>query len=164
MLAAFGQHRPGEYEVKAAYLFNFSKYLEWPSVAFASSVAPLTLCVAGRDPFDGALAAYEHRIVQTRELRVRHGVGLDELPGCHMLFLAESEEPHVQQFLRATARMPIVTASDIEGFVKAGGTIGLVNAGERIQFEVNLAGAQRAGIKVNPQLLRIARNTREKIE
>ena len=104
MLAAFGQHRPGEYEVKAAYLLNFIKYLEWPSVAFASSVAPLTLCVAGRDPFDGALAAYEHRIVQTRELRVRHGVGLDELPGCHMLFLAESEEPHVQQFLRATSK------------------------------------------------------------
>jgi hypothetical protein len=161
---AFGQNMPSEYEVKAAYLFNFAKYLEWPAEAFTDRQAPLTLCVSGRDPFGGALAAYERRMVQARELRVRRSVGLDELRGCHMLFLAESEAPHVQQFLRAAARLPIITVSDIDGFTAAGGTIGLVDAGARVQFEINLASAQRAGVKVNSQLLRIARNTREKIQ
>ena len=161
-LGAFSQSLPSEYQVKAAYLFNFAKYLEWPAGAFASPQAPLTLCVSGRDPFGGALAAYERRTVQSRELRVRRGVGLDDLRGCHMLFLAESEERNVKQFLRAAASLPIITVSDIDGFTEAGGTIGLVEADERVQFEINLASAQRAGVKVNSQLMRVARNTRGK--
>ena len=160
---ASAQNLPTEYAVKAAYLFNFAKYLEWPPEAFASGQAPLTLCVSGRDPFGGALAAYQGRTVQSRELQVRRSVGLDELRGCHMLFLAQSEEPHVQQFLRAVEHLPVVTVSDIDGFIADGGTIGLVDADRRVQFEINLASAQRAGVRVNPQLLRIARNTREKV-
>lgn len=163
-LLALGDNAITEYEVKAAYLFNFAKYLEWPADAFASREAPLTLCLSGRDPFGGALAPYERRMVQGHEFRVRRGVGLDDVRGCHMLFLAETEEPHVQQFLRAVARQPIVTVSDIRGFIRGGGTIGLVDDEQRIQFEVNLASAERAGVRVNSQLLRIARNTREKAQ
>jgi len=160
--AALGQDPVLEYQVKAAYLFNFAKFFEWPAEAFVGRAAPLTLCIAGRDPFGTALSAFEGRLVQTRELRVRRGVTAQELPGCHMLFLAESEERRVQQFLRVAATRPIVTVSDIDGFMDAGGVIGLVDAEQRIQFEVNLASLKQANLRMNFQLLRLARNTRGK--
>lgn len=162
-LSTCAQSQPREYDVKAAYLFNFAKYLEWPADAFASRQAPLILCIAGRDPFDGALAVYERRVVQSRDFHVRRSVSLENLQGCHMLFLEESLELHVQQYLRAAARLPIITVSDIPGFTNSGGAIGIVSTDDRIQFEINLPSAQRSGVKINPQLLRVARNTREKI-
>jgi len=162
-LCASGENAPTEYEVKAAYLFNFAKYLEWPADAFAGPQAPLTLCVLGRDPFGEALTAYQRRTVQGRELRVRRGAGLDDLRGCQMVFVAESEEPRLQRILRANAALPIAMVSDIDGFSDAGGMIGLVDADQRVQFDLNLASAERARIKVNSQLMRIARNTRSKL-
>lgn len=163
-LFALGQEPPGEYDVKAAFLFNFAKFLEWPAEAFASRQAPLTLCIAGRDPFGAALAAYDRRMVQSRELRVRRSVSAEDLSGCQMLFVADSEERQVRRILRAALERPIVTVSDIDGFADAGGTIGLVNAEKRVQFEVNLASAQQARVKVSSQLLRIARNTRGRFQ
>jgi hypothetical protein len=160
--AALGQDPALEYQVKAAYLFNFAKFFEWPAEAFAGRAAPLTLCIAGRDPFGTALSAFEGRLVQARPLRVRRGVTAQELPGCHMLFLAESEERRMQQFLRVAAARPIVTVSDIDGFMDAGGSIGLVDAEQRIQFEVNLASLKQANVRMNFQLLGLARNTRGK--
>ncbi len=163
-LGALGQETPTEYDVKAAYLFNFAKFLEWPAEAFAGRQAPLTLCIAGRDPFGAALAAYDRRTVQSRELRLRHGVTLEGLSGCHMLFVADSEERQLRRILRAALELPIVTVSDIEGFADAGGVIGLVTGEKRVQFEVNLASAQQARVKVSSQLLRIARNTRGRFQ
>ncbi len=163
-LSALGQETPTEYDVKAAYLFNFAKFFEWPAEAFADRQAPLALCIAGRDPFGAALAAYDRRTVQTRELRVRRGVALGDLSGCHILFVAESEERQLRRILQATLDLPIVTVSDIEGFADSGGIIGLVTGEKRVQFEVNLVSAQQARVKVSSQLLRIARNTRGRFQ
>ncbi len=149
-----------EYQVKAAYLFNFAKFVEWPAQAFRAPDAPLVLCVAGRDPFGGVLAAYERRIVHGRELRVRRNVAVGELRGCHLLYVSESEERRLAPTLAAAVDMPVVTVSDLDGFIDAGGMIGLVEADARIQFEVNLGSASRAGIRVSAQLLRLARRVR----
>ncbi len=159
-----GQEVASDAQVKAAFMVNFAKFLEWPPEAFAGRDAPLTLCVAGRGPIGSALSAYERRVVQSRELRVRSSVTPEELRGCHMVFVGESDERQMLQILRAAAGLPLVTVSDIDGFADAGGTIGLVDAGQRVQFEVNVASAHRANVRVSSQLLRLARNTRGKLQ
>ncbi len=169
LIAAFspgvgGQEVASDAKVKAAFMVNFAKFLEWPSDAFSGRDAPLTLCVTGRGPVGAALSAYERRLVQSRELRVRRSVTPEELRGCHMVYVGEFEERHMLQILRAAAGLPLVTVSDIDGFADAGGTIGLVEAEQRVQFEVNIASAQRANVRVSSQLLRLARNTRGKLQ
>jgi hypothetical protein len=152
---------PSEYQVKAAYLFNFAKFIEWPAHAFAGKDALFVLCIAGRDPFGAALAPFEHKPVQSRELRVRRGVAADDLRGCHILFVPYSEERRLTRFVRAAEGLPVVTVSEIDGFAEAGGVIGLVEADRRIQFEINLASAQLGGMRISSQLLRLARAVRE---
>ena len=148
----------GEYSVKAAFLFNFAKFTEWPNDTWPSRDAPMTLCIAGRDPFGGAtLAAFDGRSIGNREFRSRRGGNLDELAGCQVLFIAISEERRLPAILQATANRPILTISDIQGFVGAGGMIGLLTLEQRIQFDVNLAACERAGLKLSAQMLMLAR-------
>ncbi len=150
-----------EYQIKAAMIYNFAKFVEWPADALAPAPAPLTLCVLGRDPFGGALAAIEGRSAQGRELRVRRGLAADEFRGCHLLFIADSEERRLPALLRTLANQPVLAVSDIEGFAEAGGTIALIESDGRLQFEINLGAAQRANLKISSQLLRLAKLVRD---
>lgn len=148
----------GEYQVKAGFLFNFAKFTEWPANAWSSRDAPLNLCIAGKDPFGGAvLAAFESRPIGNREFHSRRGITVDDLSGCQVLFIASSEERNLSAILRAAATRPILTISDIDGFIEAGGMIGLMTLDERIQFDVDLAACQRAALKPSSQMLKLAR-------
>lgn len=144
-----------EYQVKAAFIFNFTKFTDWPE---SGREASLTVCIAGRDPFGSALSAFDGRTVNGREFRVRRSVNSEDLRGCSILFLAQSEERRMNNFLHAAANHPILTVSDIEGFVDSGGMIGLVMADERVQFDVNLTAVHPTNLKLSSQMLRLARN------
>ena len=147
----------GEYQVKAGFLFNFAKYTEWPEASSAGD-PHLNLCVMGKDPFGVAvLAAFESRPIGDREFRSRRGITRDNLGRCQVLFIAASEERNLSAILRDASARPILTISDIDGFVEAGGMIGLVTVEDRIQFDVNLAACQRASLKPSSQMLRLAR-------
>jgi hypothetical protein len=145
-----------EGQVKAAYVFHFARYVEWPAKSFAAPGAALILCVAGREPFGGALGALEGKQVQGRELRIKRGVTAEELAGCHVLLISDSEERRVATWLGATPA-GVLTVSESEGFVDAGGAIGLIGADERIKFDVNADALGRAGLKASAQLLKVAR-------
>jgi len=148
----------GEYQVKAGFLFNFAKFTEWPAEAFAARDPRLILCIIGKDPFGGGvLAALESRTIGNREFHTRRGVALDDLGGCQVVFIAGSEERNLAAILRAASIRPILTVSDIDGFVEAGGMIGLMAVDERIQFDVNLGACQRAALRPSSQMLKLAR-------
>jgi hypothetical protein len=148
----------GEYQVKAGFLFNFAKFTEWPAEAFAAHDPRLGLCIIGKDPFGGAvLAALESRAIGSREFHTRRGVTPEDLGGCQVLFIALSEDRNLLAILRAVAKRPILTISDIDGFVEAGGMIGLLTLEDRIQFDVNLAACQQASLKPSSQMLKLAR-------
>jgi len=147
-----------EYQVKAAFLFNFARYTEWPSPGAGGQGVPFSVCIIGRDPFGDALAAIEGKIVHDRPLRVHRGVALDQLRGCQLLWVSESEERRLAAILRAVAPYPVMTLSDIEGFVEAGGMIGLMVVEERVRFDVNLAAVRQANLHVSSQVLKLARN------
>jgi len=150
-----------EPQVKAAYIYNFAKFVQWPAEAHATPQAPLVLCVAARDGLGGALAAIEGKPVQGRELRIRRAVKPDELKACHILFVPEAEERAAPELLRKAGGLPLLTIGEYDGFAAAGGGIGLVNRDERVQFEINPDAASRANLKVSSQLLRLATIVRD---
>ena len=147
-----------EYQVKAAFLYNFAKFTEWSAGVGMPGEHSFTLCIAGKDPFGTDLAAIEGRPVHGLELRVQRNVVPDNVRGCQMLFVAESEEQHMAAILKAVQDQPVLTVGDSEGFSDAGGMITLVTVNGRVQFDVNQAAVMRANLRLNSQLLKLARS------
>ncbi len=147
-----------EAQAKSAFVLNFARYVEWPATAFVSRDAPLVACLVGRDSLGTALAALEGRAVQSRILKVRRGVSAEDLRGCHLVFIAESEERRIVPIVRSLAGQPVLTVSDSERFIDIGGAIGLVLGDDRLQFEVNRQSLEQSQLKASASLLKLARN------
>lgn len=148
---------PEEYQIKAAYLLNFARYVEWP-VGRLPAGAPLRLCLLGRDPFNGALSGLEGRSVQGHDVRLRVADGVEQASDCHMVFVSDSEERRLGVILRTLGARGVLTVSDIEGFAEAGGDIGLVTEDSRVRFDINQLSLTRDSLKASSQLLRLGRN------
>lgn len=148
-----------EYQLKAAYLFNFAKFTEWPAASLPAG-APVTICIAGRDPFGDALAGLESKMLQSRPVRVRRGVHAEDLRGCQIVFITDNDERRMQDLLRAAESASTLTLSDIDGFVEQGGMIGLITRENRILFDVNFDMTHRANVKLSSQVLKLARSVR----
>lgn len=153
---------PSEYAVKAAFIYNFAKFTEWPPAAAGGTRDPIVLCAAAGEPYDAALASIDGKSVHGRPLRIRRGVRPIEIKSCHMLFIAEAEERRAPELLRAASGSPVLTIGDASGFAEGGGMIGLINADNRVQFEINNEAAQRANLKIGSQLLRLARLVKDR--
>lgn len=141
-----------EAQLKAAYLVNFLKYVEFPVTR-----TTVNLCLFGRDSIGPYLASYEGRQVGGRELRIRKVSSPEQLADCQELFVPETEEARFGAVLRWVDRQPILTVSDAETFTRDGGGIALIRAEGRLQFEVNVEALTRAGLRASPQMLRLAR-------
>jgi hypothetical protein len=148
-----------EYQLKAAYLFNFTKFTEWPVAALPPG-APIELCVTGRDPFGDSLGTLESKVVQNHPIHVRRAQRADTLRGCHVVFVADLDERSEQSVLRSAEAVSALTVSDREGFVARGGTIGMLTHDSRILFEINVEAAQRSGLKLSSQMLKLARSVK----
>jgi len=150
-----------EYEVKAAFLYNFAKFVEWPSTAFATPDAPLVFCIVGPNPFDGRLErVVSDRTANGRRIEVRDAVSVNETGGCHLVFVPESEENAVARLVHVAASVPgvpVLTVGETEGFAEAGGMIQLVVDEGRVRFDINAAAAEQEGLKLSSQLLKLAR-------
>lgn len=153
-----GQDTLSENQIKASILLNFARYVEWPATAFATAEAPLVFCMVGRDSKGFALAGLDGRTVGKRSVVVRAEVRGEEAQACHVAFIADSESRRVPLVLRAIGQRPVLTVSDIEGFIDAGGTIGLVLTESRLKFEVNREALNLQQLKASSHLLRLARN------
>lgn len=142
-----------EYQIKAVFLFNFVQFVEWPHSAFANDQAPLAVCVFGSDPFGNMLdQVVAGESVQNRRLVVRRP-NLDEIDACHLLFVSKSEQLRLGEVLQHVGAAPVLTVSDIDGFVGRGGTIGFFLDRKRVRFEISPSRAQTRGLKMSSQLL-----------
>lgn len=145
-----------EYDLKAAFLFNFVKFVEWPAQAFPSDRAPVNLCVYGQDPFGSTLdKVIEGERVGERSLVVRRP-GLEELDGCHVLFISRSEAERLGGVLARVGSKPVLTVADTDGFLQAGGAINFVLEGSKVRFLINQKAAERNGLRISSRLLRLA--------
>jgi hypothetical protein len=150
-----------EYEVKAAFLYNFAKFVEWPSTAFVAPEAPLVFCIIGPNPFDGRLErVVNDRTANGRRIEVREEVAASQTSGCHLVFIPETEGGSVARLVHASASVPstpVLTIGESEGFVEEGGMIQLVVDDGRVRFDINAAAAERQGLRLSSQLLKLAR-------
>lgn len=152
-----GAAAPTEYEVKAAFLFNFSQFVEWPAAAFADERAALVIGVLGKDPFGASLdEIVRGEVVRGRPLLVQRYQRVEDIEDCHILFIDRSERERLRHILLALAGRPVLTVGDFAGFAQSGGAIRLATVGRRIQLRVNLQAAQAANLTISSKLLRRA--------
>ena len=146
----------GEYAVKAALLYNFSKFIDWPESAFAGS-PDFGICLLGGDPYGVRIDAVARKRTHGRSIRIARleNVSKPASP-CHIAFITKSVVGSLQQTLTDLDNEPVLTVGEGPEFIEDGGMIGLVREGSRIRFEINRGATRRAGLSVSAQLLRIA--------
>jgi YfiR/HmsC-like len=146
-----------EYEVKAAYLLNFTRFVEWPPSAFERDDSPLVICVIGQDPFHTILErTVEGGVSNGHPIRIQRAPHAADSRGCHVAFIAPVPgDPAVPAFNDA-GEPPVLTVGESRGFARNGGMIGLVVVNATVRFEVNLDAIRRAGLRVSSRLVALA--------
>jgi hypothetical protein len=149
---------PGEYELKAAFLFNFANYVEWPSHVTADSGGTFVIGVYGDDPFGNVLdQTVSGKMVNGRKVEVKRFSSVRELKPCHVLFISSSEGGHMGRILSATKDWHCLTVGEADGFARNGGIIGFFLEDKKVRFEINPDEAHRNGLTVSSKLLKLAR-------
>lgn len=145
-----------EYDIKAAYLFNFAKFVEWPPRTFATPSAPLVIGILGSDPFGGTLDRItQGEVVHGHKLVVRHCRTLGELKGCQIVFIPKTESGRIGEALSAVRGRGVLTVGDSDHFVTQGGMIGFVLVGTTVRFQINAGVAQQEALAISSRLLRL---------
>lgn len=154
---------PTEYQLKAAFLFNFAKFIDWPPVAFRNSQSPFAICVLGEDPYGRDLdETIKGQTIDNRNLVVRRVAQASRDDSCQILFVSSSESGRFGQILNAVRSLPVLTVGEDEEFRRAGGIIFLVVEEKRVRFDVNLDAGEQAGVKFSSRLLKLARAVHER--
>ena len=147
-----------EYEVKAAFLFNFTKFVEWPPKVFPDANAPFIIGVLGEDPFGDALEkTLSGQVVKGRRVEIRRSRRPEELQNCHILFISQSEGEAIAGILDSLKGKSILTISDAEAFAGSGGIIGFIKQENKIRFEINTEAAAKAHLEISSKLLALSR-------
>ncbi|HDH06417.1 MAG TPA: YfiR family protein [Nitrospirae bacterium] len=150
-----------EYLIKAGFLYNFAKFVEWPEDAFPDTSVPLTLCILGEDPFGDSLKSIEGKTFMGRELAIRRYSRVRDTDKCHILFISPSEKKHLPEILDRIKDKQVLSVADMEGFAEQGGIINFVRIEDRIRLEINIDAARRAGLKISSKLLNLSIIIRE---
>lgn len=148
-----------EYKVKAAFLYNFARFIEWPESSTSSP--EFSVCVLGLDPFGEDLNIINSKPVKARKVAIRLITDLQNIGGCDCLFVSDSEKKNLGGIFHALNAKNILTVGDMEGFIDAGGIIQFVLHESKIRFVVNLPAAERAGLKISSKLLELAKGVKE---
>lgn len=148
-----------EYKVKAAMLYNFAKFVEWPANSFASDNR-IVYCVAGKSPLNGPMLQMQGKLVKGQTVFVRQIARPNDITGCQILFIPLSESSRLFAYLQQSDHHKILTVSDLEQFTESGGMIGFTEDDNKIRFEINRGAADKQGIKISSHLLSLARRTR----
>lgn len=145
-------------QVKAAFLFNFARYVEWPESAFAGPDSAIRICLIGGDGFREVLsAAVSGRTVGERPVEVLPLASLDDAARCHLLFFEEEAVAQGAAVAERIGSQAVFTISDRAGFAADGGIANFILVDQKIRFEINPRAAKRAGLKISSSLLRLAK-------
>lgn len=150
-----------EYQVKAAYLYNFGRFIEWPADSPLSKSNSFLYCVLGQDPFGNALdTILSGEKIQGKSAVAKRVSRPEDALDCHVLFVSASEDAHLKQIIDIIDSKGVVTVSDLPKFSEQGGMIQFVNEGGRVRFEINLKAAQDARLTLRSELLKVAAEVR----
>jgi len=150
-----------EYLIKAGFIYNFAKFVEWPSAAFSQADSPIMIGVLGTDPFGNVL----DRLVEDKKIgprgfvvkRYKWGKDLKDLKECKILFVSASEKGHIDEIVQAVKGLPILTVGETPGFAERGGMIRFTLEDNRVRFEINVDAAHQADLNISSRLLTLAK-------
>lgn len=154
---------PPEYQVKAAYLFNFAKFVEWPAWAFESDTSPLVIGVLGNGAFLHDLeSTIQNKKINNHPVIVRTVESASEFKSCHILFLSDAEKRRWGEIQNTLADAPVLTVSENnDRFLAEGGMINFVLEQKMVRFEISNANAKKAGLQISSKLLALSRHKPE---
>lgn len=150
-----------EYLIKAGFIYNFAKFVEWPTGTFSQADSPIVIGVLGTDPFGNVL----DRIVEDKKIgprgfvvkRFKWSKDLKDLKDCKILFVSTSEKAHIDDILLSVKGLPILTVGETPGFAERGGVIRFTLEDNRVRFEVNVDAAHQAELNISSRLLTLAK-------
>ena len=153
-----GRAQHSEYAVKAAFLYNFAKFAEWPEVSFASEDGPFVVGVVGEDPFGGVLErTLTDKTLKGREVKVvRFAKPVEALRTCHILFVGKDTKKRLKEVIAQIDGASVLTVGEMGGFIAAGGMINFVLVEGRVRFAINWVKAKKVGLKVSAKLLKLS--------
>ena len=148
---------PGEYQVKAVFLFNFARFVEWPAVTFVSADAPFTLCVYGDDPFGADLdTVVRGESAGGRPIVVRRIHDLPDVGQCQIVYISGSADRELESVVAALDRRATLTVSDVEGAARRGAMIRMMTVAGKIRLSINIDAVRASHLTVSSNLLRAA--------
>ncbi len=148
----------GEYQLKAAFLFNFAKFIDWPPASFAGPQSPFVVCILGPDPFGRAIdQVLKGKTIADRSVTIERIKAIAQVRQCQMVFVSQSESFHLADIVQALHGSCVLLVGEADGFAEAGGTIQFALEDNHVRFLINPDAAARAGLKVSSKLLSLAR-------
>jgi hypothetical protein len=155
------QSKPNEYQVKATYLYNFGRFVQWPPNAMAAKGESFSICVLGQDPFGPSLdSTLTGEMLDGKPLAVKRISTPRDAGECRILFISSTEANHLKEILETLDEASILTVSDMPSFSRRGGMIQFVLEGNKIRFEINLTKAESAKLTLSSELLKVATTVR----
>ena len=147
-----------EYYLKAAYLYNFARLVEWPEQVFSHPETPIRLCLIGQNPFGQALNTIQDKKVKNRTLKITTEVDILSLSTCQILFVGEQKTLAMDDILKLANKHPILTVSELENFAHKKGHIRLFLADrETLSLEINLGVLEQSGLRISSRVLTLAK-------
>ncbi|MBI1951519.1 MAG: YfiR family protein [Acidobacteria bacterium] len=150
-------------EVKASFVYTVAKFVDWPEEAFGAPAAPMVFAILGDDLIGDALQrVVEGKSVNGHPVTVVRAASLDNLAGCHVLFLGRSESPRLREILRHLQGANVLTVSEAERFALDGGVMGLTLDQNMVRFEVNVDAASRSRLAISSKILKLGKVIRDR--
>jgi hypothetical protein len=146
-----------EYEIKAAYIYNFFNYIDWPADTLPAAGETLTIGILGESPFGPALNPLVGKKVKGRTLAVKQVTSAKDLEQCQIAFICPSEKARLSEILGQLKNARVLTVSEIEGFAEQGGIINFISERNKVRFEINADVARRTGLNISSDLLKLAK-------
>lgn len=168
-----------EYQVKVAFLYNFIKFVDWPKEKIGDSNEPIIIGVIGESPFGKAFEPIKNKKVKGKRIVIKQFRSFEELKKssgkdkaelarkiealrkCHLLFICSSEKKNLKEIINSVRDHNVLTVGDMEGFLESGGIINFLMEEKKVRFEINVAAAGQAGLKIRSKLLRLAKRVVE---
>jgi uncharacterized protein DUF4154 len=153
---------PSEYQLKAAIIYNFPKFVDWPSLAASDPNLPIVIGILGEDPFGREIdAVINGKTANGRHLLIKRFSNLNGLAPCHILFVSSSQKNNLKQILAAVAGSGVLTVGESDRFAEAGGVIHFNMIDGKVRLIINQAAAERAGLRISAKLLSLAQVIRK---
>jgi len=150
---------PNEYRVKAAFILNFARFIEWPADAYSDG-SSLVVGIIGDDPFGGALDQINGASVNGRRITIRRLRLGDNLRACQILFISSSERNRLGRILESVRGASVLTIGEVPQFTQSGGILKFVIQNDKVRFEINAGTASLARLKVSSKLLALSKTGR----